>query len=268
MPIIDVHTHLGQFHHAGFSADGQKLCKMLRLGGITHAISFSAEACYGGIELGNHYTISEVERQSMLAALIVVHPHHYENSVRLINEFSNHPKVVGIKIHPHLGQYDVLDRHLSELIEKEIAPLQLPILSHVANDAPNVTCDRYFRLAARFPTLRFVAAHMGVGMLGSGDVSTEAWMDQQPQNVWFDLGTMRFFYSGAFDNLLNVVGPEKLCFGTDAPLYWPPAFTRTLETLGLDKSSFERIAWRNALDVFPKLREVFPKANFNDGPNI
>jgi len=260
MPLIDVHTHLGQFHRADMSADGERLCTMLRLAGITHAIAFSAEACFGGIELGNRYTMSQVEPQSMLSALLVVHPHHYQNSVQLIREFSDNPKVVGIKLHPHLGQYDVLDRHLLRLIEEEIAPRHLSVLSHVANDAPNVRCDRFFELAAKFPELRFVAAHMGVGIFGLGEAVQEAWMDQRPKNVWFDLGTLRAFHSGAVLNLLNVVGEDKLCFATDAPLYWPPAFARTIETLGLNKEAFEQIAWRNALNVFPKLRNTIPWA--------
>src|SRR6185503_18839936 len=109
MPIIDVHTHLGQFHCSEMSADGEKLCSLLRLGGITHAVCFSAEACYGGIDLGNRYVIREIEKQRMLSALLVLHPHHYQNSVELLREFADHPKVVGVNTHPHLGQYDALD---------------------------------------------------------------------------------------------------------------------------------------------------------------
>ena len=255
MPIIDVHTHLGQFDRAEMSADGDRLCHLLRLAGITHAISFSAEACYGGIELGNRYTIQEVEKQPMLFALLVVHPHHYQNSIRWIRDFVDHPKVVGIKLHPHLGQYDILDRHLIQLIEEEIAPRKLPILSHVANDAPYVTCDRFFRLAAKFPKLNFVAAHMGVGVLGTLDAAIDAWLEHRPTNVSFDLGTMRIFYTGSVHSLMKVVGSDKLSFGTDAPLYWPPAFTRTLQTLDLGPEIYEQITWKNALSVFPKLKE-------------
>ena len=102
----------------------------------------------------------------MLFALLVLHPHHYRNSVDLLQEFGNHPKVLGVKLHPHLGGYDILDRHLLQLVEKEIAPRGLTILSHVANDAPNVTCDRYLKFAAEFPKHNFVAAHMGAGVLG------------------------------------------------------------------------------------------------------
>ena len=29
--------------------------------GVTHAVAFSIEACYGGIDIGNAYTLGEVE---------------------------------------------------------------------------------------------------------------------------------------------------------------------------------------------------------------
>jgi predicted TIM-barrel fold metal-dependent hydrolase len=91
--------------------------------------------------------------------------------------------------------------------------------------------------------------------LGTLDAAIDAWLDQRPTNVSFDLGTMRLFYTGSVHCLMEVAGSHKLCFGTDAPLYWPPAFTRTLQTLDLDPETYERIAWKNALVVFPKLKE-------------
>ena len=74
MTLIDVHTHLGQFAAARQSADGGRLSTMLCQAGITRAIAFSAEACYGGIELGNRYTFQQVSNFDMLAMLLVLHP--------------------------------------------------------------------------------------------------------------------------------------------------------------------------------------------------
>src|SRR5690349_1133432 len=122
MPLIDVHTHIGQFGDASQSADGAALAGMLQPAGITQAIAFSAEGCYGGIELGNRYTFQEVSRYEMLKMLLVLHPHHYKSSVSLLREFAGSPKVLGVKLHPHLGGYHVLDPELLRLIEEEIAP--------------------------------------------------------------------------------------------------------------------------------------------------
>jgi hypothetical protein len=95
MTLIDVHTHLGQFAAARQSADGGRLSTMLCQAGITRAIAFSAEACYGGIELGNRYTFQQVSNFDMLAMLLVLHPYHYETSVRLLEEFAKNPRVLG-----------------------------------------------------------------------------------------------------------------------------------------------------------------------------
>jgi uncharacterized protein len=255
MLLIDVHTHMGQFQSSETSANAESLCAMLRLAGITHAITFSAEACSGGINLGNRYTISQVERSPMLFALLVLHPHHYENSVQLLNEFANHPKVLGVKLHPQLGDFDIMDQDLSRLVEEEIAPRGLTVLSHVANDAPNVTADGFMKFTAKFPNVNFVAAHMGVGILGNRDAGVDAWLERRPKNVWFDLGTLRIMHSGALQSFLDAVDENQVCFGTDAPLYWPAAFSRTLETLGLAQAVYEKIAWKNALQAFPKMEQ-------------
>jgi predicted TIM-barrel fold metal-dependent hydrolase len=147
----------------------------------------------------------------------------------------------------------VLDRDLLRLIEKEIARRNLPILSHVANDAPNVQARDFFQLARAFPETRFVAAHLGVGILGNDHSAIEAWMDYNPRNVWLDTGTLRVFSTGMLEDTVRVVGPDRVCFGSDAPLYWPAAFTRVLETVGLDPETKEKIAWKTAAVVFPRL---------------
>ena len=254
MQIIDVHTHCGEFADGGQSANGQRLCDMMKVAGITRAITFSAESCYGGVTLGNRYTFEEVLKHDMLNMLIIVHPQHFEESTALIKEWADHPKVVGIKLHPHHGGYHILDRTLIRLIEKEIAPRGLPVLSHVANDAPNVLAKDFFALAKIFPENHFIGAHLGIGVLGNAQNGIDAWAEYQPKNVWLDTGTLRMFFMGRIEAYVKAIGPDRLCFGTDAPLYAPAAFTRVLETLDIDAETREKIAWKNALDAFPKLR--------------
>ena len=52
---------------------------------------------------------------------------------------------------------------------------------------------------------------------------------------------------------LEAVGPERICFGTDAPLYTPAPFMRLLETLAVTEEVREKIAYKNALAVLPRL---------------
>src|SRR5215475_160698 len=83
-PIIDVHSHLGQFTNSAMSADGETLSRVSREAGITHVVTFSIEACYGTLDRGNRYTVDEVNRQSMLSAMVVAHPNHMASSAAWI----------------------------------------------------------------------------------------------------------------------------------------------------------------------------------------
>jgi predicted TIM-barrel fold metal-dependent hydrolase len=42
--------------------------------------------------------------------------------------------------------------------------------------------------------------------------------------------------------LLAAVVEDRICFGTDVPLYIPAAFTRVLETLTISEEAREKIA--------------------------
>ncbi len=235
------------------SADGERLCHLFRQAGITHGVAFSIEACYGGLDAGNRYVLEQASQHDMLSLMVVAHPNHFDSSARWIDEARSSPKIVGVKLHPVLGAYDILSSSMHRLVEEVIAPSGLPVLSHVGNESPNVPIDRYLQLARAFPSVRFIAAHLGVGLLGLADAAIDAWTKHPVTNVWFDMGTLRAFYAGTVEALLKVVGPDRICFGTDAPLYLPAPFTRVLESLDISDEIREKIAWRNVLQVIPAL---------------
>ena len=256
--IVDVHSHLGQFTNSAMSADGETLVRMSRQAGITHVVTFSIEACYGMLDRGNRYTVDEVNRQSMLSAMVVAHPNHMLSSAGWIREARSNPNVVGVKIHPVLGDYDILDSRVMRLMDDHIGPSGLTVLSHVGNESPNVPIDKYLKLAARFPQIRFIAAHLGVGIMGSNRAAAIAWSENPQPNVWFDMGTLRAFCSGSVETLLEVVGDDRICFGTDAPLYRPAAFVSVLQSLEIGEETREKIAWRNVMAAIPALRARVP----------
>jgi predicted TIM-barrel fold metal-dependent hydrolase len=251
--LIDVHSHLGQSTNAAMSAGGTRLCELYRQAGITHGVAFSIEACYGGLDAGNHQALQEAAPHDMISLMVVAHPNHLAASRAWIAEARSNRQIVGVKLHPVLGNYDILSSSMHRLMEEVIAPSGLPVLSHVGNESPNVTIERYLQFALKFPSVRFIAAHLGVGLLGLSDSAIDAWRRYPAENVWFDMGTLRAFYNGAVESLLRVVGEDRICFGTDAPLYIPAPFARVLETLPICGEAREKIAWRNVLSVIPAL---------------
>ena len=165
--IIDVHSHVGQYANARMSADGETLARSFQQSGITHAVTFSIEACYGAVDLGNEYTLREVAGQSSLSAMVVAHPAHPAASARWIRQAASNRQIVGVKLHPALGDYDILGVNVMRLMEETVLPSGLPVLSHVGNDSANVTIDKYLEFASRFPQTRFIAA--------SGDWNHRLW---------------------------------------------------------------------------------------------
>jgi predicted TIM-barrel fold metal-dependent hydrolase len=174
-PLIDVHSHLGQFTNAGMSAGGTRLCELYRQAGITHGVAFSIEACYGGLDAGNRRALEEAAPHEMISVMMVAHPKHPAASRAWIAEARSNARIVGVKLHPVLGQYDILSSSMHKLLEEVIAPSGLPVLSHVGNESPNVPIDRYLQLALKFPSVRFIAAHLGVGLMGLPDAAIDAW---------------------------------------------------------------------------------------------
>jgi predicted TIM-barrel fold metal-dependent hydrolase len=150
------------------------------------------------------------------------------------------PRIASGKLHPVLGNYDILSTSMQRLMEEVIAPSGLLVLSHVGNESPNVPTDRYLQLAQKFPSVRFIAAHLGVGLLGLSNAAIDAWRKYPCPNVWFGMGTLRAFCNGVIEALLEVTGEARLCFGTDAPLYLPAPFVHMLEMLAIPKRPAKR----------------------------
>jgi len=185
--------------------------------------------------------------------MVVAHPQHRPSSARWVAEARSNPKIVGVKLHPALGNYDILSPDVFRLLEDVVGPAGLPVISHVGNDSPNVPIGRFLELAQRFPAIHFIAAHLGIGVLGPSDAAVNAWRNRPCPNVWFDMGTLRAFCTGAVERLIEVAGSDRILFGTDAPLYLPAPFASLLEALPISDQNKGNIAYRNALAAIPAL---------------
>ncbi len=75
---------------------------------------------------------------------------------------------------------------------------------------------RLERLYGRFPEVRFVFAHLGGGLPFYGLMPE---VKAAFRNVWFDTAALPFLYEpSAVKAVLEIVGPDRLLFGTDFPL--------------------------------------------------
>ena len=128
----------------------------------------------------------------------------------------------------------------------------LPIAFHTGRDplSPNLIhcpADVLGKIADLFPRLTIIAAHMG-GM----DTPQEAAKHLAgKKNVYFDTAFASHFLDAAsFTQLVKLHGADKVLFATDCPWSTLPAEKALLEAADLSPSEKERIAYRNAEELF------------------
>jgi len=103
------------------------------------------------------------------------------------------------------------------------------------------------KIADLFPRLTIIAAHMG-GM----DTPQEAAKHLAgKKNVYFDTAFASHFLDAAsFTQLVKLHGADKVLFATDCPWSTLPAEKALLEAADLSPIEKERIAYRNAEELF------------------
>lgn len=117
--------------------------------------------------------------------------------------------------------------------------------------------DEYRALARRFPEVRFILAHWGGG-LPFYELSTRVSRDLQ--NVLYDTAASALLYNKAiYRRVCDVIGPERILWGTDYPLLTHPRRARKpgfaldlddVRTAGLSAHEETLILGGNAARVF------------------
>ena len=99
------------------------------------------------------------------------------------------------------------------------------------------------------PNVQFVAAH-------------STWRHHEfagLANVWFDIATSTALVcENDIQDLVKVVGPERVLFSSDAPLMDPAWTLGKLAFLDLSERALEMILNQNALWAFPRLARTLP----------
>ncbi len=171
-----------------------------------------------------------------------------EATLQLFETAASHP---GSAVFVHCGVLTVGARKKLGLPSRFDLRLSNPIHLH--------------HIAGAFPELPLIIPHFGSGMfqeaLMLADLCPNVFLDTSSSNGW-----IKYFpgltLSQVYAQVLEVVGPERLLFGTDSS-FFPRGWNRpvweaqiaALEAIGLDSSAQEQILWKNFERLFPVLPE-------------
>ena len=112
---------------------------------------------------------------------------------------------------------------------------------------PN-TLRQIYNLIQRFPQNKIVLAHWGGGIFFFNLLKKE--VKESFKNVYFDTAASPFLYDPKiYRYAKEIIGLDKILFGSDFPLLKPARYFKELDNSGLSKSEIESICGLNAANL-------------------
>jgi predicted TIM-barrel fold metal-dependent hydrolase len=131
-------------------------------------------------------------------------------------------------------------------MEKQGIPLLLHTNEMIGHSYPGkgrTPLERFYELILSFPNLPIILGHWGGG-LPFYELMPE--VAKGMANVYYDTAASPFLYSKKIYGIAKeIVGIEKIFFGTDFPLISPRRYFKELEESGLSKQDQEKILGLN-----------------------
>lgn len=123
-----------------------------------------------------------------------------------------------------------------------------PVGHHYHGKTP-VTLAQVYQLVKRFPENKIVLAHWGGGLFFFSLMKKE--VKDSLANVYFDTAASPYLYESKIYRLaMDLIGPEKILFGSDYPLLPPQRYFKEMEQVDLSKAELDAICGENANRLF------------------
>ena len=116
-------------------------------------------------------------------------------------------------------------------------------IGHLYPGKGETPLERYYELALAYPGLPVLLAHWGGGLLFYELMPEVA---KALTNVYYDTAASPFLYSKRIYSVgSEIVGAERILFGSDFPLISPRRYFHELEESGLNREDQEKILGLN-----------------------
>lgn len=234
--IFDAHMHVGDFGPLfGVSLDRDGLAAIIEEHGYDSCLVFYPD---------NEYVQTVVESIPEAYALVWGNP-RVAGYVEEAERFLEHPKFLGLKLHPLIDGYLPNDPSVHPLMELLRARGNLPALVHSGH--PIFTLPWSIEeLAVSFPDVPVVMAHMGHG----NAVYINAAIDiaERRPNVYLETSGMPMHTKIA--EAVERVGRERVIYGSDAPFHHPAVEILRVQVSGLNAAELEDVLHRSGRRLF------------------
>jgi predicted TIM-barrel fold metal-dependent hydrolase len=121
-------------------------------------------------------------------------------------------------------------------------------LGHQYPGKTPMTLGQVYDFLKAYPHNRIVLAHWGGGVFFYAMMKRE--VRETLKKVWFDTAASPFLYAPEiYRTAVDILGHEKILFGTDYPLLAPKRYYQEMEGIGLQPEESKAIMGENAADL-------------------
>ena len=162
-----------------------------------------------------------------------------------MERFLEHPKFLGLKLHPLIDGYHPYDPAVHPLMKLLLERGGIPVLSHSGH--PIFTLPWSIEeLAVEFPGVKVILGHMGHGNV----VYINASIDIAARNPNVYLETSGMPMHTKIKEAVERVGVERVLYGSDAPFHHPAVEILRVQVSGLAPEELERVLRANSRVLF------------------
>jgi uncharacterized protein len=240
---FDVHSHLGPLDFDVPQVVDDRLLDELRVAPTQSAVASAALAIFGDPARGNEQAAraAGVHGVDGLHGYVVADPTDLESTAEQLRRYLDAPGMLGVKVHGEWTRTPTASRAMTELFEL-LAPFGRPVKIHNTGDGWDLALGG---IARRHPRLPIVIAHGGLGTPSVEGARLVAAHD----NIYLELASS-FAHLPTVREAVAIAGPERLLWGSDAPLLEPSFVLGIYRDAGIPAGALDRIFWTNATGLF------------------
>jgi hypothetical protein len=215
---------------------------ILNLGWVSHELCVET----------NDYILEAIARYSeRLIGFCVIQPLAGDNALKELERCAqNGVKGIG-EMRPDVQDFDLKDSSLMRPVIETAVKHNLIFLTHASEPVGhqyfgkgNITPEAIYPFILNFPDLKVVCAHWGGGLPFYALMPE---VGEALSNVYFDTAATPFLYKPQiFKQVADIVGSDKILFGSDYPLLSPKRVIDQLESVGLSRQDRAKILGGNA----------------------
>jgi len=242
--IIDSHVHIGKTEKTERFWTLNSYAEYMDSHGIGKAVvmpNISSEIPFADLnhDLLTEYLVCYGQSRYNLLYLIDIH-----GTLQQIEKYSE--LVSGLKYHPSVLQVSADDARFYRWVDIALEK-DWPILVHCGRD-PMSHIQHLINVAKKVPQAKLIAAHMGGNSTELIERAISSIKEERVDNVYLDTSNGKLPW--LIDKAVNILGEERILFGSDEPYADVRVAKYLIELTTISTEAKECIFYKNVERVF------------------